>query len=89
MSHSDLLLCQVIANVFFGGTLSSVFHTVLAVLIVTAATLVSLMIECLGILLELNVSTLNVLLPPFLKFSFLKYKRCFPFFFLKVSLPEV
>ncbi|XP_030107612.1 putative sodium-coupled neutral amino acid transporter 11 isoform X3 [Mus musculus] len=45
---------EVIANVFFGGTLSSVFHTVLAVLIVTAATLVSLMIECLGIVLELN-----------------------------------
>ncbi|GAB1286377.1 Putative sodium-coupled neutral amino acid transporter 11 [Apodemus speciosus] len=39
----------------FGGTLSSVFHTILTVVIVTAATLlVSLLIDCLGIVLELN-----------------------------------
>ncbi|XP_052037107.1 putative sodium-coupled neutral amino acid transporter 11 isoform X3 [Apodemus sylvaticus] len=45
---------EVVANVFFGGTLSSVFHTILTVVIVTAATLVSLLIDCLGIVLELN-----------------------------------
>uniref|UniRef100_A0A8C5KLD4 Putative sodium-coupled neutral amino acid transporter 11 n=1 Tax=Jaculus jaculus TaxID=51337 RepID=A0A8C5KLD4_JACJA len=45
---------EVIANVFFGGDLAPVLHRVLTVLIVTAATLVSLLIDCLGIVLELN-----------------------------------
>ncbi|XP_075840521.1 putative sodium-coupled neutral amino acid transporter 11 [Microtus pennsylvanicus] len=45
---------EVIANVFFGGNPSSVFHIILTVVIVTAATLVSLLIDCLGIVLELN-----------------------------------
>ncbi|XP_008829130.1 putative sodium-coupled neutral amino acid transporter 11 isoform X1 [Nannospalax galili] len=45
---------EVIANVFFGGTLSSVFHITLTVIIITAATLVSLLTDCLGIVLELN-----------------------------------
>uniref|UniRef100_A0A8D2D5V0 Putative sodium-coupled neutral amino acid transporter 11 n=1 Tax=Sciurus vulgaris TaxID=55149 RepID=A0A8D2D5V0_SCIVU len=45
---------EVIANVFFGGTLSSVFHVVITVVIITIATLVSLLIDCLGIVLELN-----------------------------------
>lgn len=67
ISQSDLFCCQVITNVFFGGALSSVFHVTLTAAIVTAATLISLLIDCLGIVLELNVSTLNDLLPPFLK----------------------
>ncbi|XP_070437589.1 putative sodium-coupled neutral amino acid transporter 11 isoform X2 [Equus przewalskii] len=45
---------EVIANVFFGGTLSSVVHIVVTVVIITVATLVSLLIDCLGIVLELN-----------------------------------
>ncbi|XP_059783988.1 putative sodium-coupled neutral amino acid transporter 11 isoform X2 [Balaenoptera ricei] len=45
---------EVIANVFFGGTLSSVFHIIITVVIITVATLVSLLIDCLGIVLELN-----------------------------------
>ena len=42
---------------FFGGNLSSVFHVIITVVISTVATLVSLLIDCLGIVLELNVST--------------------------------
>ncbi|XP_008057862.1 putative sodium-coupled neutral amino acid transporter 11 isoform X2 [Carlito syrichta] len=45
---------EVIANVFFGGNLASVFHIVVTVVIITVATLVSLLIDCLGIVLELN-----------------------------------
>ncbi|XP_055236213.1 putative sodium-coupled neutral amino acid transporter 11 isoform X5 [Gorilla gorilla gorilla] len=45
---------EVIANVFFGGNLSSVFHIVVTVMVITVATLVSLLIDCLGIVLELN-----------------------------------
>ncbi|XP_063140188.1 putative sodium-coupled neutral amino acid transporter 11 isoform X1 [Rattus norvegicus] len=45
---------EVITNVFFGGALSSVFHVTLTAAIVTAATLISLLIDCLGIVLELN-----------------------------------
>uniref|UniRef100_A0A2K6FH43 Putative sodium-coupled neutral amino acid transporter 11 n=1 Tax=Propithecus coquereli TaxID=379532 RepID=A0A2K6FH43_PROCO len=45
---------EVIANVFFGGTLPSVFHVVITVVIITIAMLVSLLIDCLGIVLELN-----------------------------------
>ncbi|KAM5267124.1 putative sodium-coupled neutral amino acid transporter 11 isoform 2-T2 [Hipposideros larvatus] len=45
---------EVIANVFFAGNLSSVFHIIITVVIITAATLVSLLIDCLGIVLELS-----------------------------------
>ncbi|XP_078183650.1 putative sodium-coupled neutral amino acid transporter 11 isoform X6 [Callithrix jacchus] len=45
---------EVIANVFFGGNLSLVFHIVVTVIVITVATLVSLLIDCLGIVLELN-----------------------------------
>ncbi|XP_055456670.1 putative sodium-coupled neutral amino acid transporter 11 [Psammomys obesus] len=45
---------EVIANVFFGANLSSVFHIILTVVIITVATLASLLIDCLGIVLELN-----------------------------------
>ncbi|XP_040601400.1 putative sodium-coupled neutral amino acid transporter 11 isoform X2 [Mesocricetus auratus] len=45
---------EVIANVFLGGNPSSVFRIILTVVIITAATLVSLLIDCLGIVLELN-----------------------------------
>ncbi|XP_005393360.1 PREDICTED: putative sodium-coupled neutral amino acid transporter 11 isoform X2 [Chinchilla lanigera] len=49
-----LVTREVIANVFFGGNLSSVFHIVITMVIITVATLVSLLIDCLGIVLELN-----------------------------------
>uniref|UniRef100_A0A2K5DWN5 Putative sodium-coupled neutral amino acid transporter 11 n=1 Tax=Aotus nancymaae TaxID=37293 RepID=A0A2K5DWN5_AOTNA len=45
---------EVITNVFFGGNLSLVFHIVVTVMVITVATLVSLLIDCLGIVLELN-----------------------------------
>ncbi|XP_054978300.1 putative sodium-coupled neutral amino acid transporter 11 isoform X1 [Sorex araneus] len=45
---------EVIANVFFNGNLSLVFHTIITVVIITVATVVSLLIDCLGIVLELN-----------------------------------
>ncbi|XP_042099728.1 putative sodium-coupled neutral amino acid transporter 11 isoform X4 [Ovis aries] len=45
---------EVIANVFFGGNLSSGFHIIITVVIITVATLVSLLVDCLGIVLELN-----------------------------------
>ncbi|XP_006867058.1 PREDICTED: putative sodium-coupled neutral amino acid transporter 11 isoform X2 [Chrysochloris asiatica] len=45
---------EVIANVFFGGNLSTAFHIIITVVIITVATLVSLLIDCLGIVLELN-----------------------------------
>ncbi|XP_060034249.1 putative sodium-coupled neutral amino acid transporter 11 [Erinaceus europaeus] len=45
---------EVITNVFFGGNLSLVFHILITVAIITVATLVSLLIDCLGIVLELN-----------------------------------
>ncbi|XP_014104728.1 PREDICTED: putative sodium-coupled neutral amino acid transporter 11 isoform X1 [Pseudopodoces humilis] len=45
---------EVIANVFFHGNLSTVFHVVVTVVIVAVATGVSLVYDCLGIVLELN-----------------------------------
>ncbi|XP_006879414.1 PREDICTED: putative sodium-coupled neutral amino acid transporter 11 [Elephantulus edwardii] len=45
---------EVIANVFFGGNLSTIVHITVTLVIVTAATLVSLLTDCLGIVLELN-----------------------------------
>ncbi|XP_040827979.1 putative sodium-coupled neutral amino acid transporter 11 isoform X1 [Ochotona curzoniae] len=45
---------EVVANVFFGGTLSSVFHIAVTVVIIMVAMVVSLLIDCLGIVLELN-----------------------------------
>ncbi|XP_048200235.1 putative sodium-coupled neutral amino acid transporter 11 [Perognathus longimembris pacificus] len=45
---------EVLATVFFGGTLSSVCHIIITVAIITVTTLVSLLIDCLGIVLELN-----------------------------------
>ncbi|XP_054134249.1 putative sodium-coupled neutral amino acid transporter 11 isoform X1 [Melozone crissalis] len=45
---------EVIANVFFHGNLSTVFHVVVTVVIIAVATGVSLMYDCLGIVLELN-----------------------------------
>ncbi|XP_057883561.1 putative sodium-coupled neutral amino acid transporter 11 isoform X1 [Melospiza melodia melodia] len=45
---------EVIANVFFHGNLSTVFHIVVTVVIIAVATGVSLMYDCLGIVLELN-----------------------------------
>lgn len=56
-SQNNLFIWQVIANVFFDGNLSSVFHIVVTVIVITVAMLVSLLIDCLGIVLELNVST--------------------------------
>ncbi|XP_039711851.1 putative sodium-coupled neutral amino acid transporter 11 isoform X1 [Pteropus medius] len=45
---------EVIASIFFGGNLSSVFHIIVTVVLITAATLVSSLIDCLGIVLELS-----------------------------------
>ncbi|NXT40769.1 AVT2 protein, partial [Pelecanoides urinatrix] len=45
---------EVIANVFFHGNLSTVFHIVMTVVIIAVATGVSLVYDCLGIVLELN-----------------------------------
>ncbi|XP_062933104.1 putative sodium-coupled neutral amino acid transporter 11 isoform X2 [Cynocephalus volans] len=45
---------EVIANVFFGGNLSAAFHIFVTVVIVTVVTLVSLLVDCLGIVLELS-----------------------------------
>uniref|UniRef100_A0A7M4FKY1 Putative sodium-coupled neutral amino acid transporter 11 n=2 Tax=Crocodylus porosus TaxID=8502 RepID=A0A7M4FKY1_CROPO len=45
---------EVIANVFFKGNLTTVFHIVVTVIIVAVATGVSLVYDCLGIVLELN-----------------------------------
>ncbi|XP_078085306.1 putative sodium-coupled neutral amino acid transporter 11 isoform X2 [Mustelus asterias] len=45
---------EVIANLFFGGTLSTIFHIVVTVCIVAASTGISLAYDCLGIVLELN-----------------------------------
>ncbi|NXX88210.1 AVT2 protein, partial [Centropus bengalensis] len=45
---------EVIANVFFHGNLSTVFHVIVTVLIVAVVTGVSLAYDCLGIVLELN-----------------------------------
>ncbi|KFO95318.1 Putative sodium-coupled neutral amino acid transporter 11, partial [Calypte anna] len=45
---------EVIANVFFHGNLSRVCHIAVTVVIIAVATGVSLMYDCLGIVLELN-----------------------------------
>ncbi|XP_071603597.1 putative sodium-coupled neutral amino acid transporter 11 [Heliangelus exortis] len=45
---------EVIANVFFHGNLSTVCHIAVTVVIIAVATGVSLMYDCLGIVLELN-----------------------------------
>ncbi|RMC18589.1 hypothetical protein DUI87_04481 [Hirundo rustica rustica] len=45
---------EVIANVFFHGDLSTVFHVFVTVVIIAVATGVSLVYDCLGIVLELN-----------------------------------
>ncbi|XP_049628825.1 putative sodium-coupled neutral amino acid transporter 11 [Suncus etruscus] len=45
---------EVIANVFFSGNLSLVSHIIITVVIITVATVVSLLIDCLGVVLELS-----------------------------------
>ncbi|XP_027721883.1 putative sodium-coupled neutral amino acid transporter 11 isoform X3 [Vombatus ursinus] len=45
---------EVIANVFFGGNLSQISHVLVTTVIITMATLVSLTVDCLGIVLEFN-----------------------------------
>uniref|UniRef100_A0A8B9P232 Putative sodium-coupled neutral amino acid transporter 11 n=1 Tax=Apteryx owenii TaxID=8824 RepID=A0A8B9P232_APTOW len=45
---------EVIANVFFHGNLSTIFHIIVTVIIVAVATAISLVYDCLGIVLELN-----------------------------------
>ncbi|XP_048808667.1 putative sodium-coupled neutral amino acid transporter 11 isoform X2 [Lagopus muta] len=45
---------EVIANVFFHGGLSTVFHIVVTIMIIAVVTGVSLVYDCLGIVLELN-----------------------------------
>ncbi|KAM4627034.1 putative sodium-coupled neutral amino acid transporter 11 [Discoglossus pictus] len=45
---------EVIANVFFDGTLSSVLHLAVTLLVVCLTTFISLSYDCLGMVLELN-----------------------------------
>ncbi|XP_075034769.1 putative sodium-coupled neutral amino acid transporter 11 [Mixophyes fleayi] len=45
---------EVISNVFFGGTLSTSLHIATTVLVVSLTTIISLLFDCLGIVLELN-----------------------------------
>ncbi|XP_053147324.1 putative sodium-coupled neutral amino acid transporter 11 isoform X1 [Hemicordylus capensis] len=45
---------EVIANVFFNGNLTAICHVALTVVIVAVATSISLVYDCLGIVLELN-----------------------------------
>ncbi|XP_067154644.1 putative sodium-coupled neutral amino acid transporter 11 isoform X2 [Apteryx mantelli] len=45
---------EVFANVFFHGNLSTIFHIIVTVIIVAVATAISLVYDCLGIVLELN-----------------------------------
>ncbi|NWV33190.1 AVT2 protein, partial [Grantiella picta] len=45
---------EVIANVFFHGTLSTLFHVAVTLVIIVLVTGISLVSDCLGIVLELN-----------------------------------
>ncbi|XP_028603252.2 putative sodium-coupled neutral amino acid transporter 11 isoform X1 [Podarcis muralis] len=45
---------EVLANVFFGGNLTTIYHVALTVIVIALATSVSLVYDCLGIVLELN-----------------------------------
>ncbi|XP_016097756.1 putative sodium-coupled neutral amino acid transporter 11 isoform X1 [Sinocyclocheilus grahami] len=45
---------EVISNVFFKGELSNTMHVIITFVIVSAATVISLSYDCLGIVLELN-----------------------------------
>ncbi|XP_048726059.1 putative sodium-coupled neutral amino acid transporter 11 isoform X5 [Caretta caretta] len=45
---------EVIANVFFSGTLTTILHVAVTVIVVAVATSISLVYDCLGIVLELN-----------------------------------
>nr|XP_034986815.1 putative sodium-coupled neutral amino acid transporter 11 isoform X2 [Zootoca vivipara] len=45
---------EVLANVFFGGNLTTICHVALTVIVIALATSVSLVYDCLGIVLELN-----------------------------------
>lgn len=54
-----VFLFQVIANVFFSGNLTAIWHVTFTVIVVAAATSISLVYDCLGIVLELNVSAPN------------------------------
>ncbi|KAF7248193.1 putative sodium-coupled neutral amino acid transporter 11 [Varanus komodoensis] len=45
---------EVVANVFFNGNLTTLFHIILTVIVVAVATSISLVYDCLGIVLELS-----------------------------------
>ncbi|XP_056649948.1 putative sodium-coupled neutral amino acid transporter 11 isoform X3 [Monodelphis domestica] len=45
---------EVVANVFFHGNLSKRYHAIVTTVIITMATTVSMMIDCLGIVLDLS-----------------------------------
>ncbi|XP_068103487.1 putative sodium-coupled neutral amino acid transporter 11 [Hyperolius riggenbachi] len=45
---------EVISNVFFGGNLSTVLHFTVTLLVVSFTTVISLLSDCLGMVLELN-----------------------------------
>ncbi|EMP38715.1 Putative sodium-coupled neutral amino acid transporter 11, partial [Chelonia mydas] len=50
---------EVIANVFFSGTLTTILHVAVTVIVVAVATSISLVYDCLGIVLELNCLPLH------------------------------
>lgn len=54
-----LLCLQVVANVFFKGSLNNHAHVAVTLLIVAACTALSLAYDCLGIVLVLNVSRMT------------------------------
>ncbi|MGH0142756.1 UNVERIFIED_CONTAM: hypothetical protein FKN15_076780 [Acipenser sinensis] len=54
MEYADTS-CQVVSNVFSNGTLTAGFHIAVTVAVVAVSTAVSLIFDCLGIVLELNV----------------------------------
>lgn len=47
---------QVVSNVFFNGLLSSTAHIMVTLVIILVVTALSLSYDCLGVVLELNVS---------------------------------
>ncbi len=56
VSWCCLYSVQVISNVFFKGALSNTTHVIITLVIISAATVISLSYDCLGFVLELNVS---------------------------------
>lgn len=56
MESVPFSLFQVVSNIFFNGLLSSTAHIVLTLVMILMVTAISLSYDCLGVVLELNVS---------------------------------